>query len=165
MTMEEVCGCSREEIVERVDAFYYSPEHMRAAPLSGAQMGVAQLKKDHELHIITARSEHMRERTEQWLTEHFPHTFTSIHFTNHHSPHPISKRSKAEICNMLGINLFIDDSLNHTRLIAERGIPVLLFNAPWNQTLISNKHITRVRAWDEVVTAIQKQIINTTKTS
>ena len=146
--VHEVWGCSKEDAADRILEFYESPEHWEAQPMEGAVEGVKNLKQFHDLHIITAKPEDLKERTLEWLDKHFPSVFSGVHFANHLGNGP--RRSKGEITNELGIEIFVEDSLKNAEDVSSHGIPVLLFDSPWNQAEVEPP-ITRVRSWDEIV--------------
>jgi len=140
-------GCSESEVIERVLNFYQSPEHRDASPVEGAVQAIRNLKKRHKLFIVTARHEEIKEETLGWVDKHFPKMFEAVHFTNHFYGN--KKRGKGEVCVELGIEIFVDDSINNAKDITNFGIPVLLFDTPWNQTEV-NEPINRVYSWEEI---------------
>lgn len=147
--LEELWGCNRGEVIKRIFDFYQSPAHMRVLPISGAVEGIRALKKDNVFHIITAKPDILRSVTQQWLDKYFPGIFESVHFTNSIG-FPGIGRTKAEVCNELGVEIFVDDSMDNAKNVSSVGIPVLLLNSPWNQGEVSQL-VTRVNSWQEIV--------------
>jgi len=83
---------------------------------------VSWLRSRGELSIITMRSPEHREATLEWLVNNMPGLYESekIYFTG---------GSKLSVCQQLGLQLLIDDSINHTRQVAEElGIYAIMYN-------------------------------------
>lgn len=149
----EVFGIAKEETLSRVFAFLDSPEAEALIPVEGSREGVASLARGHELHIVTGRQDRLAAMTSRCLAEHFGDAFKDIHFANHFSvgtPH----LSKGVICDLLGIDVLVDDSLANAMESASPGRKVLLFDAPWNASGELADSITRVRSWEDVVSTI-----------
>ena len=157
-SFREVFGYSEEENQKRVLDFFKSEYFQNIKPVKGAPEMVAQLAKEHQLCIITARTKVIREETEQWLLKHFSDSFHCINLTNQW--HGVGeKQLKSEIGKREKIDILIDDSLHHARDCASEGIYVLLMdiNYPWNQ--VSEKlpeNIKRVHSWEEIVEEIDR---------
>lgn len=149
---DRVWGCTNEEALSRVRAFCYSPEHADASPTEGAVEALRVLQKE-TLHIITARPPIVRKPSLTWIKKHFKNTACNIHFVGKDDEKEICHHttSKPEMCKALGIEVFIDDSLVHARGIAKEGIPVFLFDAPWNQTEKLPSNVERVFSWQEIM--------------
>src|SRR3989344_5813352 len=113
--IEHTWGCTPEEALARVEAWYDSSWHSRIEPMPGAQAAVTQLAESHELHIITGRPGRVSEMTQQLAREHFPGVFKEIHFSNHFKA---NARSKGAVCRDVGVDLMIEDALNHARAVA-----------------------------------------------
>lgn len=145
--IEHTWGCTPEEALVRVEAWYDTLWHSQTGPMPGALAAVAKLAEHHELHMITGRPGRVEEITRRLVLEHFPGIFAAMHFSNHFKA---NARSKGHICRDLGIAVMIEDSLGHARAVAASGVPVLLFDSPWNQEPV-NGLITRVSGWDDVL--------------
>lgn len=144
----ELWQCEPEEMIRRVLEFYASKEHQGAVPVEGSVEAIKKLSQYHKLIIITSKPDELRVATMQWLDQHFPHMFDEVHFTNHYVGNG-RKRPKGEVCKQYGVEIFIDDALIHAESVANTGIPVLLFDTPWNQGELSPL-ITRVYSWEEI---------------
>lgn len=153
--IHDVWGCEPHEAVRRVHEFYRTSEHDSLLPVEGVVDALARLKKDHDLHIITSRGEETRELTERWIARHFPGTFSSVVFTNGYSEKKGKKRTKVEVCDELGVDLMIEDSLSQAQAIAGSGRRVILLDCPWNQGACA-QNIVRVSDWKGI-----EQEINT----
>jgi hypothetical protein len=128
-------------------------------PIQGAQEGTAALRRlGYRLVIITARNEHVRDASWEWIQRHFPGCFQDIICTGQFAfqqrlddiPHVDQgnvipkKLTKADVCIRIGAKLLIDDSLENAVACAEHispsggGVvpPVLLFgDYQWNKRL------------------------------
>ncbi|MDE2021886.1 MAG: hypothetical protein KGI71_03150 [Patescibacteria group bacterium] len=145
--LERTWGCTQEEAVARVKEWYQSPEHVNSTPVPGSLEAIATLADSHELHVITSRPSYVKDLTHAWLEQHFSKRFSGLHFTSHFEP---GAGSKAEVCRSLGISLLVEDSLIHAHDVAASGVPVLLFDCPWNQESVSHG-ITRIFTWEDVL--------------
>lgn len=105
-----------------------------------------------ELHEITARKfvternpigAHYRRLFEDWLKK-YQLPFKSIQYCSE----SFSPRDKYIACSKLDVDVMIEDKPEVALYLAEQGIPVLLFNAPYNKT-VNHPNITRVYTWDE----------------
>ncbi|MHB8660838.1 MAG: 5' nucleotidase, NT5C type [Minisyncoccota bacterium] len=143
--------CTRDEARRRVFDFYNTIEHHLAPPVQGAIEGLHVLKKKNTLVGATSRPKAVRDLTLKWLRRQTLEVFDVIYFLGHyHGPAVERSISKAEVCREVRTSLFIDDSLAHATSIACAGIPVLLFDTPWNQGAIPEL-VTRVSGWDEIL--------------
>ncbi|MDP3874906.1 MAG: hypothetical protein Q8Q22_00080 [bacterium] len=144
---------SEKEAINRVFDFYSSLEFQNTLPVNGAVEGIKKIKQYHHLSIITARPEELKDKTLEWLNQHFLGMFDNIYFVNHYGSD--QRRNKGEVCNEFGVEIFVDDSLENVDDVANFGIPALLFDAPWNQGEVKPP-ITRVYSWDEIVEILLK---------
>lgn len=145
-----VWGCATEDAVARVQRFFRSLEHSSALPVDGAQNGL-DFFGEKDVHIITARPEAVSDLTTKWLEKHFPEMVGRVHFVGREHGYSHHETTKPEVCERLGVEVFIDDSLVHARGVGAIGIPVLLFDNPWNQTDDLPPNVERVFSWDEIV--------------
>ena len=141
-------GTDDATAVKRVEAYLMSDEYQQVEPfLEGIEV-IRQLGGHHELHIVTGRPGILAKATEDMLEKYFPSIFHSIEFTHFFGPNP---RSKATVCQDLGIDLLVDDHLHHAQVVAACGIDALLFgNYPWNKTDSLPPRIRRVNGWHDV---------------
>ncbi len=144
--------CTQKEATKKLDDFYYSQPHFDALPVEGAVEGVKALDKNHRLFIVTSRPKEIREMTLRWLDLHFPNMFNDVYFINHFQGTG-KKRTKGEICRELGVQVFVDDVLEYAQTISDAGIPVLLYDTPWNQGETGSL-MTRVYSWPEIVSKL-----------
>lgn len=142
--------CTTEEAVRRIREFFCSQEHLEALPVVGAFDGLRILGEEN-CCIITARPPATSVLTIAWLQQHSPEMVERIHFVGKETRYSHSKSTKAETCKTLGVEIFIDDAMVHARGLSAAGIPVLLFDNPWNQTDELPHNVERVYSWDEIV--------------
>ena len=152
--LEQIWNCTPMEATERLEKYYASPEHAETAPMPGAVEAIARLAQTHELHIVTARPHHFEMETRAWLNRHFPETFSGLHFTDYFKV-GVDNKTKADVCEILGITIFVEDIPLHALNIAAIGIPVLLFDSPWNQEEPARENITRVIDWKKTIDFIE----------
>jgi uncharacterized HAD superfamily protein len=148
--IEEIWGCTRDEAIQMVHDFCHSDEHRNAVPVAGAVEAIADLAERHTLHIITAKPSLLKNETLAWIGKYFPEHFKDIHFTRDTISQELHHRKKSLIAQELGVELFIEDSLENALSIAAVDIPVLLLNEPWNQADLPPL-VTRVHSWEEIV--------------
>jgi len=93
-----------------------------------------------DLYYITARGENVKNTTLQWFQKHqLP--FDAIHFVGSHD--------KVSIAKQLQVDAFFEDKYDNALMIHEKlGIPVFLFDAPWNQGALP-KGVTRIYNWSD----------------
>ncbi len=145
-----ILECSKEEVYELVEAFYDSPEHLAALPVSGAHEALQALMERYEFAIVTAKPKRLRDMTQKWIDRHFPGIFTSIHFTGNYHLDPTMKPGKRAICEELGIGIFIDDALSNIHDLAPIMDRVFLLDSPWNRQEVPYDSVTRVFSWDDI---------------
>jgi uncharacterized HAD superfamily protein len=150
-----VWKCSEEKAKKIIFGFYKSPEHKTAKPIQGARLGIETLKKNNELFVISSKPEHLRQTTMEWLNKHFPKMFVAVYLTNHFHGNG-KKQTKGGLCGKLGIETFVEDAPEHAKNVAEIGIPVILFNTPWNQG-VSDQQIKRAFNWRQIVSFLTEK--------
>jgi len=148
---EESLGCTTKKAYEMVDTFFASPDFAEIAPLIGAVEGVEELKKHHELIVITARQERIAQETLDFLTRHFGVFYSEVVFTGQ-SREPESRKTKAQACKERGVDYLIEDHFDYAKQCADLGIKVLMIDVPWNQHAKElPPEIRRVTGWQEIV--------------
>lgn len=128
---------------EEMDGFFRSNQEIlltNISPMEKAQETMEQLAGEHEILLITARPQEYRSITEKWLNEH------SIPY---HELIMTDFLDKSGHCLNCGLDLFIEDSLENAISIHACGIPVLLFDAPYNKAPLP-KGIIRQYSWREI---------------
>ncbi|NTW14166.1 MAG: hypothetical protein HGA31_03995 [Candidatus Moranbacteria bacterium] len=148
--LRKMWGCTRTEVIDRIEAFYDSPEHEEALPIHGAYEVLESLAGTHEFIIVTAKPERLRDMTDRWIGLHFPGIFESIHFVGNYHLHPEIQTRKRDICVTLDIGTFIDDALSNARDLAPALDRVFLLDSPWNREEVGYPSVTRVFSWDDI---------------
>lgn len=147
--LQDVWGTTYEEAEERVAAFHASEMHKELLPVDGAKEALELLKQKHDLVVITVRRRPIVDITHEWLEEHFPDIFKSVHFIHYWDE--ADKTSKAELCQKIGATHLIDDSLRNCTKAAEMGVKAMLFgDYAWNRTETLPNGVTRFKNWDEI---------------
>ncbi len=154
--LEKVWNCTTEEMIRRVNIFYKIHRPHRIMTIDGAVETLNRLKNKNELVVITGRPPSVAGKTEETIAYHFPNIFKDIYYTNFFSKREQAV-TKADICQQKSIDIFIEDNFEWANQIAEKGIPVLLLDAPWNQLPINNPKIARVHNWKEIEQKIEKK--------
>lgn len=147
--VEDAFGITPQDARETIENFFFHDDHLKAVPIDGSQDVIERLSKENNLHIITAKPDTLNEITMQWLDKYFPNKFEAVHFANFFGDKE-KKRKKSEVCLECGTDVFIDDSLETATDVSSVGIPVLLFDAPWNQKKNLPEKVTRVYSWDDI---------------
>ncbi|MBU8707502.1 hypothetical protein [Bacillus subtilis] len=107
-----------------------------------AKQSLDLLKEEHKLIYITARRTHLTDITYEWFDR------QNIHYDHIEL---VGGHHKVEAVKDHNIDLFFEDHHGNAMMIAkEAGIPVILFNSPYNQLPIDS-NIIRVNNWLEAV--------------
>lgn len=142
--------------IKRVDIFLKTPEYQSIKPFAEAIEALRSLNVRHDLHMVTGRPDYLSDATHRMLAAHFPDIFKTVQFTNFFGAKP---RSKAEVCRELNADVLIDDHLHHATVVAESGIPALLFGEyPWNESTDLPNNVHRTKNWQEVNQALRNLI-------
>lgn len=158
-SVEDIFGCtSKDEF--RFGLKYYLTYCKKWPPRSDCAQTVARLNADgHELYEITARKFatmknplgwYVRKTFRNWLKEH-KLEFKDVFFCSESN----SPSDKLEGCRRFDVDVMIDDKPEVAYFLAEQGIPVLLFDAPYNQE-VSGENIIRVMNWEHIYEEIKR---------
>lgn len=150
---DKVLGISREETNRRVYEFFDAPDARRMVPVESAQESVKKLAADHTLYLVTARQDRVRTLVLDSIAEHFSGLFSGVHFANHFATDG-SHICKGDICDALGVDVFIEDSIDNARRVVRGHRRVLLFDTPWNRNEALESGIERVHSWEEIMERI-----------
>ncbi len=132
---EHVWGVDGIEGAERYQEFVKAKiaRDIDLEPLPGAITTIDKLKSRYDFTVVTARTNAMADITRLWLQEHFANTFRDIHFVELWGEG--EKVTKAKICQEIGAQYLLDDSVEHCSLADEVGIQALLFgDYGWEQS-------------------------------
>ncbi|KAI7881783.1 hypothetical protein K492DRAFT_230185 [Lichtheimia hyalospora FSU 10163] len=143
-----VWGGSHEEACLKVREFYDSPHFERIQPIHDFALETLKIlkKRKFTLVIITSRQQFIAEDTKKFVDKHYPGIFESIYFCNlglsdAEQLEYVSK-PKSAICQEIGVDVLIDDGLDHAIDCATSlDIEVLLYDRKnqyrWNH--LNNK--------------------------
>lgn len=107
----------------------------------------------HSLYVITARKfstmktplgSLSRNLFRKWTVKN-ELAFGDIFFCSEGNTPP----QKLEFCRKIAADIMIDDKPDIALFLAENGVNVLLFDAPYNKS-VKHKNITRVHSWDNI---------------
>ncbi|MEX0919647.1 MAG: hypothetical protein WDZ32_00730 [Candidatus Saccharimonadales bacterium] len=147
---------NREDFIADIEGYLLSSDFNDIPPFNEAIEAINKLKESYSLNIVTARPKILHKQTKSWLQGHFPGVFADVRFTNYGSwGYPHKTESKANVCQVLGADLLIDDSPSHIIEAIDCGMIGLLFgDYPWNRSISSDLDIERVPNWEEVVSRL-----------
>jgi 5'(3')-deoxyribonucleotidase len=146
--------------VARVNDYISSDIFAKLKPYPDAIVAIRQLAKNHELHLVTGRSDFLEPVTARMLATYFPNCFQSIEHTNFiiMSTSTAKKRTKGEVCMNLKADILIDDHIAHGENVIAAGLKEMIVfgNYPWNQNNALPKGMVRCVNWDETVREIEE---------
>lgn len=180
----KIWGGTREESYLKIRDFYDSYHFDHIEPINDfALEALKMLKRRHfTLVIITSRQQFVAEKTKKFVDKHYPGIFESIYFcnldlTDAEQLEYVSK-PKSVICQEIGVDVLIDDCLEHANDCAALGIDVLLYDLngtyAWNhhkketqkRTLTSTSknlyqqqhysNVQRMSSWKEIIAQFPK---------
>lgn len=153
-------GVTQEDMQKEYDEYTFSHFHISTTPVGGVKDALQKLK-GNQFFLISARPEKKRKVTEEWFEHHLGDLIEihAIHLTGQHRNSVTEVKKKGAIAQELGIDIFVEDAITNAYDVASYGVPVLLFDTPWNQTDSLPPLITRVYSWNEVVEKIESQAI------
>lgn len=161
-TFEDMVDCSfatsmsitPEEERQAVRSFWKSDGFKQMSVIEGASTAIEKLIKQHELYVVTARSEEIGEVTRAWINKYFPDKFAKIVLTNQYMMHD-SGQEKGDICRELGCEILIDDSTINMESGWKNNLKLIIFDRPWNSYHKLPDSVVRVKNWDEVIKAVE----------
>lgn len=113
--------------------------HWNSSPLPMAVEILQQLFNQHQLSIITARPLLFREVTIDWL---------KFHNINYHNISLIE--NKLQQCIDSKVDVLIDDGPHYAEEFALVNKPVILYEQPYNRSVVANDFVYRASNWIEV---------------
>ncbi len=149
--LSHLWGCALEETIQRIHEFFSSVEHHSTEQVYGA-VDALEILNERNLQIITARPMDFEQVTIRLAERHIPFLIDRFNFINALTFEKVPKRTKAEVCIDLGVEVFIEDNLDYAHNVAAvADIPVLLFDRPWNQSDDLPANIYRVYSWNDIL--------------
>jgi len=149
----DVWGGTVEEAIKKVCDFHQTPYFKELEPISGTQEAIGRLKEGNELFIITSRQESIADATKDWVAKYFPGAFSDVFLTNQYSLNG-NKKTKKEYCELLGVEVLIEDQLKYALECLSRERRVFLLDCPWNKAKELPEGIKRVYSWQEIIETI-----------
>ena len=150
------------KIAELVYGLQYFPKYCKKYPPRNDAVSVLNKlnSEGHILHEITARKfvtykNIVGKYSQKWFVEWCAKNgfkFSSITFCSEKS----GPEDKYDACKRLGVDIMIDDRPEIVLYLAEKGVPVLMMDAPYNQN-VQHKYITRVYGWKDVYMKIMEK--------
>lgn len=145
-------GISKEQADIRVNEFHEIHDEKIVNPLKDAIISLKKLMKNNKLFIITGRPVKFKSKAEEWLKHHIKEELKVISAGEWHKG---QASTKADICKDLEIPILLEDAPHTAIDCAKKGIKVILFNKPWNQSVVHD-NIVRVNNWKEALIEIKK---------
>jgi len=149
---KNVFGFSKDQVKEFLDGFFEIKAY-ELELIEGAKEGICLLDKDHEICFITSRPKEFQEKTKAFLKKHMPGLEPKV-FHSEIGALVKEGKDKIDLCEDLGIDLIIEDQKRFARNCASRGLKVILFRRPWNDSLEDHENIIKVKTWNEILEKI-----------
>lgn len=149
----DIFGCSAKENL-RFGLRYFPLYCRKWPPRPGAVEALGRLRaQGHRLYEITARMFVTKKSPLGWYSRRMFHTwirehgfqFEDIYFCSEER----SPEDKLAGCRQYGVDLMIDDKPEVALYLADNGMQVLLFDAPYNQET-AHENLIRVYDWKDV---------------
>ncbi|KAI8984604.1 hypothetical protein BDF20DRAFT_398638 [Mycotypha africana] len=171
----KVWGGTREETCMKLREFYDSPYFDQIQPVRDfALEALKMLKKRHfSLVIITSRQQFIAEKTKKFVDRHYSGIFDSIYFCNlglsDAEQLDYVSKPKSAICQEVGVDVLIDDCLEHAVECSTLGIDILLYDKQgkyiWNHEDVFNKnHNCSNKRRKNTLTSTSKRLYQRTPT-
>ncbi len=142
----------KDQIVEEFRQSHYFSD---MPVVSDAQKSLTELAKTNTIFFVTSRAVDIKDKTHAWLKNNFAIPHTVLHAHNHWAAaHKTVPTSKVEFCKQHNIDFIVEDGAAFSLQCANGGIPVILFDRPWNRKLPNHPLITRVHNWTEAIAII-----------
>lgn len=142
-------GSDRDEVHRRIDMIQLSDEYGELKPSTKVMQIIQQLAKDHELHLVTARSEAVMDVTKRMLDTYFAGCFKTIEHVGY-------KRSKGEVCRAIAADVLVDDNVKHLQDAGECGVVNLLWFGDYKWQNYQESPLGVVRSGDWV--AVKREV-------
>jgi len=133
--LENTYGKGTYSVFKKFEWYIYN----ESQPIKWAKKVLDKLSLSIKLYFITARPKEFQEVTSQWLIKHDFPTGCPVIYT----------RNKGRACLNYNINMFIEDHPKYATDVTKIGVPVLLFDQPYNREF-SNSDTQRVYNWLDI---------------
>ncbi|OHE78906.1 MAG: hypothetical protein A2107_12875 [Verrucomicrobia bacterium GWF2_62_7] len=142
---EDALGIGEKDAAQFWKLFARQGGWSRIKPIRGAVDFCTRLAKQHAIILVTGRPRHYVEiETKAWLRQH-KISYDELIFVD-------SGQDKLQAALGAGqrLDLFIEDSYEYGKPLADAGIPVLLIDYPWNRDIAAHQFIRRIKSLAEV---------------
>ncbi len=144
---KEVFSITKKEEGQLFFDFFDLGYFRNLQPIKDSQKTTSYLSRENHLAIITARTEHVKSQTYEWIQKFFPDVFSDIHFAKNIYSTGEPRPTKSEFCLDNKYEIMIEDDLNHANSCAEKGIDAILLNYPWNEEGKTHPAVKRAENW------------------
>jgi len=127
--------------VENVEHLFTVPQ-----PMPGVKKALEIIRREHQVYLVTARRPEEEEITRKWLVAH------EIPFDELMM---VGDRRKWDVCKEHKLEMFIEDYAGNAIGIAQAGLPVIIFDAPYNRDQLPDG-IKRCYNWGQVLQRIKE---------
>jgi uncharacterized HAD superfamily protein len=138
---------TKEDNVKEINDFLNSKKFHDLPVVEDVEDTLKELSKRYDLYFITARAEETKERTKVFLEK----VFQGVDFQIIHSGDIHGGKTKAEICNELGIGIMVEDAPEYALDCAKNNVKVFLIDKHWNKDVEEHGHIVKVKNWEEIL--------------
>ena len=158
-SIKEMFNCSKLE--ELLYGFLYYPKYCkRCINRVDSDLVIQKLNfEGNRLYEITARKfatynnplgKYIRKLFENWTSK------NNMQFERYeYCSESDSPRDKMIACNKLSVDIMIEDKSDVALYLADNGVKVLLFDAPYNKE-VRHENIVRVKNWNEIYDIINE---------
>lgn len=146
----------QDKVVRLIDAFHDTDDFKKLEPVEGSVKYIPKLAESHSLVLLSARSEHLTDITNTWVSEFIGDYFDEILLTGLYRKHNDEKVTKADVCIEKKADLLIEDAAHHAVGTANAGITTILYERPWNLMQKDLDNLYKVKTWDEVYETIER---------
>ena len=151
----EVWGGTKEDEVRKLREFFETHYFDEILPTPGSQKAMSYLiNEGHKLSVVTGRIYSLTKKTEEWIEMYFPNVFSEIYHTNSYGLTG-TKIMKSEVCKKQNMDFIIDDDMMHVVDCTNAGVPVVVYDSPWNQGPLPNGSF-RMKSWNELPDLIRQ---------
>lgn len=138
------CLDLEKEIIDDLICLTLDDEHtLQIPPVSDAPEVLTELSRHGPLQFVTARI--WPESIIRWLHM----TLSEVSADDIRVVATGTPEAKLKVLKDLGVRCFVEDRLETCRMLADEGIQPLVFDQPWNRTLLDDE-FPRVRNWSQL---------------
>jgi uncharacterized HAD superfamily protein len=144
----EILGLTKDEFHANLISYVNQGLLDNLSCLPGVKTAVAKLAAANELHAISYRSGRFHDATARWFERHFLGLFQSIRCCGTDDGWGRTQY-KHSVCFEVGAELHLEDHSATALECVANGIPVYLFDQPWNRHVEPHEHIVRIFSWQD----------------